>query len=67
VADIAFNAPHLSAGLGLRYTTPVGPLRFDVGWRLPGLQVISGTRNEGTPGTTFGLPIAFNIALGEAF
>lgn len=33
-------APHLSTGFGLRYGTPVGPLRVDLGVRIPGLQVI---------------------------
>lgn len=33
-------APHLSSGIGLRYGTPVGPLRLDIGVRIPGLQVI---------------------------
>ena len=33
-------APHLSTGLGIRYATPVGPLRVDIGLRVPGLQVI---------------------------
>ncbi len=33
-------APHLSTGLGIRYATPVGPLRVDIGLRIPGLQVI---------------------------
>jgi outer membrane protein insertion porin family/translocation and assembly module TamA len=33
-------APHLSSGLGLRYMTPVGPFRADLGVRIPGAQVI---------------------------
>lgn len=33
-------APHLSTGIGLRYQTPVGPIRADIGVRIPGLQVI---------------------------
>lgn len=33
-------APHLTTGLGLHYQTPVGPLRLDVGLRIPGAQVL---------------------------
>jgi hypothetical protein len=36
---LAFR-PHLSAGLGLRYATPIGPLRVDVGVRIPCAQEI---------------------------
>ena len=49
---------HWAAGLGLRYQTLVGPLRFDVGYRLnrygPG---------EPDPGDR----LAFHLSLGEAF
>jgi outer membrane protein insertion porin family/translocation and assembly module TamA len=65
------NAPHLSTGFGLRYLTPVGPVRFDLGWRIPGLQapgIDSGTsRADGDPPTLFGVPITLNFALGEAY
>jgi hypothetical protein len=41
LADFAAQfAPHLSTGLGIRYATPVGPLRADLGLRIPGAQVI---------------------------
>ncbi|WP_437571219.1 autotransporter assembly complex protein TamA [Sorangium sp. So ce542] len=68
--------PHLSAGVGLRYTTPVGPLRFDVGYRVPCMQVFGKCTpgedgwplDERTPDALFGvLPIAVNLAIGEAF
>lgn len=61
--------PHLSCGPGLRYDTPIGPVRLDVGYRIPGLQVASGTdpRLEGDPGSIFGVPLAFAFGLGEAF
>jgi hypothetical protein len=32
--------PHISVGFGLRYDTPVGPLRADLGFRVPCLQVL---------------------------
>ncbi|MEZ4373420.1 MAG: POTRA domain-containing protein [Polyangiaceae bacterium] len=70
VASIRFDFPHLSAGPGLRYQTPVGPIRADVGYRLPFAQEI-GAENprpeEGNPGTILGLPIAIHLGLGEAF
>ncbi|AUX39255.1 surface antigen [Sorangium cellulosum] len=75
--------PHLSAGLGLRYTTPIGPLRLDVGYRIPCMQVLGvcsqtlaeanknkeiWPEDEGSPGLLFDvLPIAVNLAIGEAF
>ena len=44
VAEMNLKAPHLSSGFGIRYLTPVGPLRVDLGIRIPGLQVIGDTR-----------------------
>ena len=70
VGEIRFNVPHVSPGLGLRYRTPVGPLRIDAGYRTPWLQQIGEQdleRQEGNPGTVFGLPMAIHIALGESF
>jgi outer membrane protein insertion porin family/translocation and assembly module TamA len=61
--------PHLSCGLGARYDTPVGPIRLDIGYRLPGLQVLEpvDAREEGEPGTLLGLPVAISLGIGEAF
>ncbi|NUP05227.1 MAG: BamA/TamA family outer membrane protein [Polyangiaceae bacterium] len=66
---LRFNYPHLSCGAGLRYDTPIGPVRVDVGYRIPGAQVPSGVdpRLEGDPDTIFGAPIAIAFGLGEAF
>lgn len=61
-----FNRPHLSAGLGFRYDTPVGPIRLDAGYRIPGLQAPAAP-DEGTPDTTFGVPMALSFGIGEAF
>jgi outer membrane protein insertion porin family/translocation and assembly module TamA len=60
------DRPHLSCGLGARYDTPVGPIRADVGYRIPGAQVFSGTQ-EYVPDIIAGVPIAISIGLGEAF
>lgn len=67
--DFRFNHPHLSCGGGGRYETPVGAIRVDVGYRIPGMQVLGGsTPDEKTPSTFIaGLPIAVHIGLGEAY
>lgn len=62
-----FDRPHLSCGLGARYDTPVGPLRLDVGYRIPGAQVASGQAVEPVPDLVKGVPIAIQVGLGEAF
>jgi len=82
-AQYRITHPHISTGLGIRYDTPVGPLRVDLGTRIPGLQVIGETDtsscvkqmvacpnlviDEGDPTTLFTLPIALAIAIGNAF
>lgn len=68
-AQIRLNHPHLSCGLGLRYDTPIGPVRVDVGFRIPGAQLPAGTdpRADGDPGTLYGVPVAFSFGIGEAF
>jgi len=73
IAEIRFDRPHLSGGLGLRYATPVGPVRLDVGYRIPCAQVL-GVCDEAEIGfdaarfgTTGGYPIVTTIAIGEAF
>ena len=75
VGHIRLNVPHLSVGPGLRYLTPVGPFRLDIGYRVPGMQAIgeknlSTDEGGGDVDNLFGiswLPVAVNIALGEAF
>jgi len=67
---------HMSCGIGARYDTPVGPIRLDVGYRIPFLQVL-GQKDEqavfnydptqGLPPTILGVPIAVAFGIGEAF
>jgi outer membrane protein insertion porin family/translocation and assembly module TamA len=61
-----FERPHFSVGFGFRYETPVGPVRFDLGYRVPGMQAPP-SPDEGVPGETFGLPIAASFGIGESF
>jgi outer membrane protein insertion porin family/translocation and assembly module TamA len=72
VLQIRLDAPHLSTGFGIRYATPVGPLRVDLGFRIPGAQTIGRPPNPAVdgpaPAPLFGfLPAALSLGLGEAF
>jgi outer membrane translocation and assembly module TamA len=49
---------HWAAGLGLRYDTLVGPIRFDVGYRLNRFGA-----EEPDPGDR----LAFHLSMGQAF
>jgi outer membrane protein insertion porin family/translocation and assembly module TamA len=67
---LRLTQPHPSTGLGLRYDTPIGPLRLDVGYAVPRTAFGVNTANEWGVEPNFlglGLPVAFNIAFGEAF
>ena len=65
--DLRFDHPHLSCGGGARYDTPVGPIRLDIGYRLPGLQFPDGDKYELEPTPLFGAPIAVAFGIGETF
>jgi outer membrane protein insertion porin family/translocation and assembly module TamA len=66
--DFRFDHLHLSCGAGGRYDTPAGPIRLDLGYRIPGLQVLGGlTPDEREPDTLLGIPIAVHIGIGEAY
>ncbi len=68
--SIRFDRPHLSCGLGIRYDTPVGPVRLDIGYRIPGAQFPSSisSREEVEPPRLFGFfPGAVAFGIGEAY
>ncbi len=65
--DLRPERPHLSCGAGGRYDTPVGPIRLDIGYRIPGLQAPKGSSFEREPATLLGLPVALAFGIGEAF
>jgi|HubBroStandDraft_1064217.scaffolds.fasta_scaffold02968_2 outer membrane protein assembly factor BamA len=74
--DIRLSHLHLSCGVGIAYDTPVGPIRADIGYRVPPLQVL-GYKTEadaaaadpvnGTQPTLLGIPVALAVGIGEAF
>jgi outer membrane protein assembly factor BamA len=64
-ADYALGSPHLAPGLGLRYPTPVGPVRLDLGFRV--LEAIGREAPQGSPPDFFGAPIALHLAVGQAY
>jgi outer membrane protein insertion porin family/translocation and assembly module TamA len=65
--NLRFNYPHLSCGPGVRYDTPVGPVRLDIGYRIPGLQAPASDPQGGDPGSIFGAPLAIALGIGQAF
>lgn len=67
---------HLSCGAGMRYATPVGPVRLDIGYRIQPLQVLGYPTEaaalvdyptEGVQPTILHVPLAVAFGLGEAF
>jgi outer membrane protein insertion porin family/translocation and assembly module TamA len=68
--NLRLNYPHLSTGAGVRVDTPVGALRADLGYRIPGMQKLGGQLDpsvDGDPGNFWGAPITLSIGVGEAF
>ena len=68
IAEMSFKSPHVSTGVGIRYQTPVGPVRVDFGLRVPGLQVIGDTRPVFNPGNapTLGSDAFLSKTYGQA-
>jgi outer membrane protein insertion porin family/translocation and assembly module TamA len=74
--SLRFDRLHMSCGLGARYDTPVGPIRLDLGYRIPPLQIVgepdeyhAGQRDPtfGSPPRILEQPIAIAFGIGEAF
>jgi outer membrane protein insertion porin family/translocation and assembly module TamA len=70
IGTINVKYPHVSVGPGVRYDSPVGLLRLDLGIRVPGWQAIGedGLPDNGSHGKELPeFPLAINLSLGEAF
>ncbi len=64
---IRFEQLNTAIGLGLRYFTILGAIRFDAGWRIPGWQTTPGEVPASYPPSESGWPDAFHLTIGEAF
>jgi outer membrane protein insertion porin family/translocation and assembly module TamA len=68
---LRFDYLHMSCGAGGRYDTPVGPIRLDIGYRIPGLQIVgkdpATDPTFGVPPAIFNIPLAVAFGIGEAF
>jgi outer membrane translocation and assembly module TamA len=58
---MALNDLRYSVGPGLRYQTPIGPIRFDVGYQL---NPIEGLLVNGQPQSR---RLRFHFSIGQAF
>jgi len=77
VTNLRFDHPHVSCGSGVRYATPVGPIRLDIGYRIPPLQVLGqpdeshayhADPSNGLPGRLVtSIPMALAFGIGESF
>ena len=71
-----FTHLHLSCGVGMRYDTPVGPIRLDIGYRVQPLQVLgyanetaaqAADKTETVQPLFLNQPLALSFGIGEAF
>ncbi|HEY7447000.1 MAG TPA: POTRA domain-containing protein [Vicinamibacterales bacterium] len=68
VSAIDFGELRGSVGVGIRYRSPIGPVRFDVGFKLSRFDFRTGAFNpDGTPETKLEPLTGFHISLGQAF
>ena len=57
VSEIEFDEIRVTTGFGVRYRSPIGPIRFDIGFKLD-RQVVAGRLEPGH---------AFHFSVGQAF
>jgi outer membrane protein insertion porin family len=57
-SDIRLNEMRVTSGLGLRYRSPIGPLRVDWGWKISTRLLLTGGRERSN---------VLHISLGQAF
>ena len=57
-SDFALTELRTAAGFGVRYRSPVGPIRIDLGFKLDRRELVPGTLER---------PFAVHISLGQAF
>ncbi len=64
-----FNYTSAAVGVGFRYKTPVGPIRFDVGYNLnpPRFNVITTTNNVTTTEVQRLSNLQFFLSIGQSF
>jgi outer membrane protein assembly factor BamA len=69
VAAFRLSHPHISAGAGLRYLTPLGPIRLDLGVRIPCLQELGQCRPESEQSLpkVGAVPMAVSLVFGQPF
>jgi outer membrane translocation and assembly module TamA len=56
--DLDLSELRSTAGFGIRYRSPVGPIRIDMGFKIGRKELVAGTLEE---------PFAVHISLGQAF
>jgi outer membrane translocation and assembly module TamA len=64
-----FNYTSHAAGIGLRYKTPVGPIRFDVGYNLnpPRYNVVTTTNGVTNTEVQRLSNVQFFLSIGQSF
>ena len=68
-----FDYPQAAAGFGVRYYTLVGPIRLDLAWKIPGLQVLTEPDERVVTVNSEGEPIGrggefvFHLTIGHPF
>jgi outer membrane translocation and assembly module TamA len=56
VSDMMVSDLRTTAGFGFRYRSPLGPLRFDIGFKLDSRDIVRGSQRR-----------VYHLSLGQAF